>query len=172
MSVVDRLLEHNRTHASQLATPDLPARPRLGLAVVACMDARVDVAAVFGLAPGDAHVIRNAGGIVTDDVLRSLLISQRLLGTTEVALLHHSDCGMTTFRDEDLAARVAEEVGQPLPFSLGAFADLEESVRHSIARLRECPFLPHRERIRGFVYEVETGRLREVTGKPGTAPRE
>jgi len=139
-------------------------RPASGVAIVACMDARLCLERLLGLQPGDAHVLRNAGGIVTDDMLRSLTLSQRLLGTREVMLVHHTDCGMTSFRDEELAEAIAAEVGARPPFALGAFEDAAEDVRRSIAAVRGCPFLPHRDAVRGFLYEVETGRLREIAG--------
>lgn len=132
------------------------------VAVVACMDARLDPHAILGLVSGDAHVIRNAGGVVTDDVIRSLVISQRLLGTSEIILVHHTDCAMLTFRDDDVRARIAAEVGIRPPFALEAFADLDADVRQSIARIHASPFLPHKS-VRGFVYEVETRALREVS---------
>jgi carbonic anhydrase len=138
-----------------------PVRPT-HVAVVACMDARLDPHAILGLASGDAHVIRNAGGVVTDDVIRSLVISQRLLGTSEIILVHHTDCAMLTFRDDDAKARITAEVGIRPPFALEAFADLDADVRQSIARIHASPFLPHKS-VRGFVYEVETGALREVS---------
>ena len=138
------------------------ARPALKVAVVTCMDARINVFALFGLAEGDAHVLRNAGGVVTDDVVRSLLISQRLLGTREVILIHHTDCGMLTFRDDEVKAQVEADTGVRPPFALEAFPDLEADLRQSVARLKSSPFLPHLDRVRAFAYEVETGRLREV----------
>ncbi len=162
MPVVDDLLRNNRGYAESYASQGLSARPTLGVAVVVCMDARIDVHAALGLRQGDAHVIRNAGGIVTDDVLRSLLISQRLLGTREVMLIHHTGCGMLDFTDEELAAAVERDTGVRPPFALGAFRDLDEDVRHSIAVISGCEYLPHREVVRGFVYDVVTGRLREV----------
>lgn len=136
-------------------------RPRLGVAVVACMDSRIDVFRIFGLEAGDAHVIRNAGGVITDDVIRSLALSQRLLGTTEVVLVHHTGCGMLTFRDEELAEQIEAETGHRPPFALEAFADVDEDVRRSIARIEASPFVLHK-RIRGFVYDVDEGSLREV----------
>jgi carbonic anhydrase len=126
------------------------------------MDARLCVDRLLDLRPGDAHVLRNAGGTVTDDMLRSLTLSQRLLGTREVMLIHHTDCGMSSFRDEELAARIAAEVGRPPPFALGAFEDPVEDLRRSVATVRACPFVPHRDTVKGFLYEVETGRLREI----------
>jgi carbonic anhydrase len=126
------------------------------------MDARLDVHKILGLEEGDAHVIRNAGGVITDDEVRSLTISQRLLGTREIILIHHTDCGMLTFSDDDLKAQIHEEVGMKPHFSMESFSDLEEDVRQSVARIQASPFIPHKESVRGFVYEVETGRLREV----------
>ncbi|MDQ3862191.1 MAG: carbonic anhydrase [Actinomycetota bacterium] len=163
MSVTDELLENNAAYAASFEKGDLPLPPARGVAVVACMDARLDVHKILGLKEGDAHVIRNAGGLITDDEIRSLTISQRLLGTREVILIHHTDCGMLTFSDEDLRAQIHEEVGMKPHFSMESFSDLEEDVRQSIARIRHSPFIPHKESVRGFVYEVETGRLREVT---------
>jgi len=162
MSAVDDLLMNNEEFAWKFDGRGLPRSPSRGIAVVACMDARVDVYRLLGLALGDAHVIRNAGGVVTEDVVRSLLVSQRLLGTREIALVHHTDCGMQGVREEDVTAQVQAETARPLPFSLEAFDDLVTSVRESIARLRANPFLPHTDRIRGFIYDVETGRLAEV----------
>jgi carbonic anhydrase len=126
------------------------------------MDARLDVHKILGLEEGDAHVIRNAGGVITDDEVRSLTISQRLLGTREVILIHHTDCGMLTFSDDELKAQIHEEVGMKPHFSMESFLDLEEDVRQSVARIQHSPFIPHKESVRGFIYEVETGRLREV----------
>jgi carbonic anhydrase len=138
-------------------------KPTKGLAVVACMDARLDVWRILGLTEGDAHVIRNAGGVVTDDVVRSLMISQRLLGTTDIVLIHHTDCGMLTFTDDEVKRQVEQDVGIRPPFSLEAFEDLDVDVRQSIARIRASPFVPNTTNIRGLVYEVETGTLREVS---------
>jgi carbonic anhydrase len=137
--------------------------PARGVAVVACMDARLDVHKILGLEEGDAHVIRNAGGVITDDEIRSLTISQRLLGTREVVLIHHTDCGMLTFSDDELKAQIHEEVGVKPHFSMESFSNLEEDVRQSIARIKASPFVPHKESVRGFIYEVETGRLQEVS---------
>ena len=127
------------------------------------MDARLDVHKILGLEEGDAHVIRNAGGVITDDEIRSLTISQRLLGTREIILIHHTDCGMLTFSDDELKAQIHEEVGMKPHFSMESFSDLEEDVRQSIARIKASPFISHKQSVRGFIYEVETGRLREVT---------
>ena len=137
-----------------------PAGPRV--AIVACMDGRLHPTRILDLEAGEAQVIRNAGGTVTDDVIRSLTISQRMLGTTEIALIHHTDCGMTKFRDEELRSALREETGAEPEWAPGAFSDVEEDVRESIARIRSSPFIPHRDAIRGYVYEVETGRVREV----------
>jgi carbonic anhydrase len=143
-------------------TPDHAAAPRRKLAVLACMDARLDPARVLELEPGDAHVIRNAGGVVTDDALRSLAISQHLLGTEEIVLIHHTDCGMLTFTDEQFADRLEEETGSRPEWRAHTFSDLEQDVRDGIEQIRESPFVPRTDSVRGFVYEVETGRLREV----------
>ena len=143
-------------------------KPTRKLAVVACMDARLDVWRILGLSEGEAHVIRNAGGVVTDDVIRSLTISQRLLGTTDIVLIHHTDCGMLTFTDDEVKRQIERDVGIRPPFSLEAFPDLDEDVRQSIARIKASPFVPSSASIRGLVYEVETGKLREVPAEmPG-----
>ncbi len=165
MSSTDDLLTENASYAADFAasgTGSLPSTPRRRVAVVACMDARLDVYAALGLTPGDAHVIRNAGGVVTDDAIRSLAISQRLLGTEEIVLVHHTDCGMLTFGDDEFRASIERDTGIRPPWAAEAFGDLEGDVRQSIARVRASPFIPHKESVRGFVYEVETGRLREV----------
>jgi carbonic anhydrase len=162
MSVVDDLLGNNAQYAGRFAKGDLAMPPKKRLAIVACMDARLDLHQILGLAEGDAHVIRNAGGVVTDDVIRSLLISQRLLGTRDILLVHHTDCGMLTFRDDDLRQEIQRELGLKPPFALEAFADLDEDVRQSMARIEASPLIPHRDSVRGFVYDVRTGRLREV----------
>jgi carbonic anhydrase len=163
MSVTDELLENNAAYAESFEKGDLPLPPARGVAVVACMDARLDVHKILGLEEGDAHVIRNAGGVITDDEIRSLTISQRLLGTREVVLIHHTDCGMLTFSDDELKAQIHEEVGVKPHFSMESFSNLEEDVRQSIARIKASPFVPHKESVRGFIYEVETGRLQEVS---------
>jgi carbonic anhydrase len=162
MSVTDELLQNNAAYAEAFKKGDLPLPPAKGVAVVACMDARLDVHKILGLEEGDAHVIRNAGGVITDDEIRSLTISQRLLGTREIVLIHHTDCGMLTFSDEELRAQIHAEVGMKPHFSMESFSDLEEDVRQSIARIEHSPFIPHKDAVRGFIYEVETGRLREV----------
>jgi carbonic anhydrase len=160
MSVTDELLHNNEAYAASFQKGDLPLPPARGVAVVACMDARLDVHKILGLEEGDAHVIRNAGGVITDDEVRSLTISQRLLGTREVILIHHTDCGMLTFSDDELKAQIHEEVGMKPHFSMESFSDLEEDVRQSVTRIQASPFIPHKESVRGFIYEVETGRLR------------
>ncbi len=158
----DDLLEHNARYAAAFDRPDLPGPPRLARAVVACMDARLDVAAALGLDLGAAHVIRNAGGIVTDDVIRSLCLSQRALGTREIVLVHHTRCGVEGLDDEAFASAVEADVGQRPPWRFGGFADVEDDVRRSAQLLRDSPFVPHTDHIRGFVYDVDTGRLHEV----------
>ena len=163
MSVTDDLLRNNEAYAESFEKGDLPLPPAKGVAVVACMDARLDVHKILGLEEGDAHVIRNAGGVITDDEVRSLAISQRLLGTREIVLIHHTDCGMLTFTDDELKQQIHEEVGMKPHFSMESFSDLEEDVRQSTARIQASPFVPHKDAVRGFVYEVETGRMREVT---------
>ena len=162
MSLTEELLRNNAIYAESFEKGDLPLPPARGVAVVACMDARLDVHKILGLEEGDAHVIRNAGGVITDDEIRSLTISQRLLGTREIVLIHHTDCGMLTFSDDELKAQIHEEVGMKPHFSMESFCDLEEDVRQSVARIQASPFIPHKESVRGFVYEVESGRLREV----------
>ena len=163
MSVTDDLLRNNEGYAASFDKGDLPLPPAKGVAVVACMDARLNVYGMLGLQGGDAHVIRNAGGVITDDEIRSLAISRRLLGTSEIVLIHHTDCGMLTFSDDELKAQIQEDVGLKPHFALESFADLEEDVRQSIARIKASPFIPNKDSVRGFVYEVETGRLREVS---------
>jgi carbonic anhydrase len=163
MSVTDELLENNRRYAQGFDKGELPLPPAKKVAVVACMDARLIPTRVLGLNEGDAHVIRNAGGIVTDDEIRSLAISQHLLGTEEVILIHHTDCGMLTFTDQELEQRLRDETGQSPGWRAGAFGDLEQDVRDSIRKVVESPFIP-RKNVRGFVYDVHTGELREVTG--------
>ena len=163
LSTSDQLLADNREYAAGFDKADLPAQPAMKVAVLACMDARLDPAKALGLEEGDAHVIRNAGGIVTDDAIRSLAISQNLLGTEEIVLIHHTDCGMLKFTDEEFKERLERELGHRPEWDSGAFEDLECNVRTSIARIGASPFIPHKGSIRGFVYEVETGRLREVS---------
>jgi carbonic anhydrase len=162
MSVTDDLLANNARYAETFSGP-LPLPPAKQLAVVACMDARLNVYAILGLADGEAHVIRNAGGVVTDDEIRSLAISQRLLGTQEIILIHHTDCGMLTFTDDGFKRSVQDDTGIKPEWAAEAFPDLDEDVRQSIARIKASPFVPHTDQVRGFVFDVATGRLREVT---------
>jgi carbonic anhydrase len=163
MTVTDELLKNNAEFARDFRKGDLPMPPGKGLAVVACMDARLNVYALLGLEEGQAHVIRNAGGVVTDDVIRSLAISQHLLGTREVLLVHHTDCGMLTFTDDEVKADLEAATGLRPHFALEAFGDLERDIRQSIARIKHSPFVVHKDSIRGFVYDVHTGALQEVT---------
>jgi carbonic anhydrase len=162
MSVTDELLRNNEQYAEHFDKGDLALPPARGVAVVACMDARLHVSKILGLEEGDAHIIRNAGGVVTDDEIRSLSISQRLLGTGEIILIHHTDCGMLTFTDDDFRRQIQHDTGIRPEWAAEAFPDLDEDVRQNIARIKASPFLPHKDAVRGFVYEVETGRLREV----------
>jgi carbonic anhydrase len=162
MSTTDDLLRNAQAYADSFDKGDLPLPPARKVAVLACMDARLDPNAVLGLQEGDAHVIRNAGGVVTDDAIRSLAISQRLLGTEEVVVIHHTGCGMLTLNDDEFKRSIQEEVGIKPTWSAESFGDLDEDVRQSVARIRASPFIPRKDSIRGFVYEVETGRLREV----------
>src|SRR4051812_39540759 len=162
MSATDEVLKNNETYAEGFDKADLPLPPAKKLAVVACMDARLDVHAMLGIAEGDAHVIRNAGGVVTDDEIRSLAISQRLLGTNEIVLIHHTDCGMLTFTDDDFKRQVQDDTGIKPEWAVESFTDLDEDVRQSIGRIKANPFIPNKDSVRGFVYEVETGKLREV----------
>jgi carbonic anhydrase len=163
MSSTDELLANNEAYAASFDKSDLPLPPAKKVAVVACMDARLNVYSALGLQEGDAHVIRNAGGVVTDDAIRSLAISQRLLGTEEIVLIHHTDCGMLTFSDDDFKQAIERDSGIRPAWAAEAFEDLEGDVRQSIARIKASPFLPRKDGVRGFVYEVETGRLREVS---------
>ena len=163
MSVTDELLKNAEAYAEGFDKSDLPAPPGKKVAVVACMDARLNPYGLLGLVEGDAHVIRNAGGVITDDEIRSLAISQNLLGTEEIVLVHHTDCGMLTFTDEEFAAKLEDETGSKPDWSAEAFSDLDENVRKSMAQIKESPFIPKKDSVRGFVYEVESGRLREVT---------
>ncbi|MCY4625403.1 MAG: carbonic anhydrase [Chloroflexi bacterium] len=163
MSAIDDVLQGNAQYAAGFDKGGLPLPPARGLAVVACMDARLDVHGLLGISAGDAHVIRNAGGVVSDDAIRSLLISQRLLGTREVMLIHHTDCGMLTFRDDDVKDAIQADTGLRPSFSLEAFGDLEGDVRQSMARIQTNPFIPNKDQVRGFVYDCATGRLNEVS---------
>jgi carbonic anhydrase len=162
MSVTDDLVRNNDDYASSFKKGDLPLPPAKKLAVLACMDARLDVHKILGIQEGDAHVIRNAGGVVTDDAIRSLAISQRLLGTKEIVLIHHTDCGMLTFKDDDVKSQIEKETGIRPAFALEAFGDLDEDVKQSIARIKASPFIPNKSSVRGFVYDVRTGKLNEV----------
>jgi carbonic anhydrase len=162
MSVIDQLLEHNRAFAARFPNREhMDVRPARRLAVVACMDSRLDVFAALGLDQGEAHVLRNAGGVITDDVIRSLAISQLRLGTREILLIHHTDCGMEKVTDDGFRAELHELSGMAPSFAIESFRDVDENVRQSIRRIRSSPFIPHREHVRGFVYDVDTGELRE-----------
>jgi carbonic anhydrase len=161
MTATDDLLANNAEYAASFSGP-LPLPPAKGVAVLACMDARLDVYRLLGLHDGDAHVIRNAGGVVTDDAIRSLTISQRLLGTTEIVLIHHTDCGMLTFTDDTFKADIQGDTGIKPHWSAEAFSDLEDDVRQSIARIKASPFVPNKDSVRGFVFDVTTGKLTEV----------
>jgi carbonic anhydrase len=159
----DRLLQNARAYAERFDESDLGMAPSKRVAVLACMDARLIPTRVLGLSEGEAHVIRNAGGVVTEDAIRSLSLSQHLLGTEEIVLIHHTDCGMLKVTDEEFAARLEEAAGRRPEWSAEAFSDLEQDVRDSIARLKQSPFIPHKDSIRGFVYDVKKGELREVS---------
>jgi carbonic anhydrase len=163
VSVIDEVLKNNEEYSRSFTKGDLPLPPAKHLAVVACMDARLDIHGLLGLDEGDAHVIRNAGGVATDDAIRSLVISQRLLGTREILLIHHTDCGMLTFTDDQLKQQIQQEVGIRPQFALEAFSSLEEDVRQSIGRIKASPFIVHKDVVRGFIYDVKTGRLNEVS---------
>ena len=167
MSVTDDYLSNNRAYAATFTGP-LPLPPSKHIAVVACMDARLDVYRILGLADGESHVIRNAGGVVTDDEIRSLAISQRLLGTEEIILIHHTDCGMLTFTDDAFKAGIAEEIGIKPPWSAESFSDPAADVRQSINRIRHSPYIPHTDKVRGFVFDVATGLLDEVDAAGAT----
>jgi carbonic anhydrase len=162
MSVTDEYLANNARYAEAFIGP-LPLPPSRNIAVVACMDARLNVYGLLGLNEGEAHVIRNAGGVITDDEIRSLAISQRLLGTREIILIHHTDCGMLTFTDDAFKRSIQDETGIKPPWSAESFADLDEDVRQSIARIKASPFIPQTGAVRGFVFDVATGKLREVS---------
>ncbi|OZD64139.1 beta-class carbonic anhydrase [Rhodococcus sp. 06-1460-1B] len=163
MTVTDQYLENNKAYAAQFGGP-LPLPPSKHIAVVACMDARLDVYRILGLADGEAHVIRNAGGVITDDEIRSLAISQRLLGTKEIILIHHTDCGMLTFTDDEFKNDLQEETGLKPNWAAESFPDLNRDVRQSLARIELSPFVTKHESLRGFVFDVATGKLNEVTG--------
>ncbi len=163
MSVIDELLDNNARYVDTFDKGDAPLPPGRNLAIVACMDARLDPHRMLGLEEGDAHVIRNAGGVVSDDAIRSIVISQRLLGTREIMLIHHTDCGMLTFRDDDVKDSIEADTGLRPSFALEAFGDLDQDIRQSIARIKASPFVPNKDHIRGFVYDCATGRLKEVS---------
>jgi carbonic anhydrase len=163
VSVIDDLVRNADDYRDSFQSGDLPLPPAKQVAIVACMDARLNPYGLLGLHEGDAHVIRNAGGVITDDEIRSLSISQRLLGTQEIMLIHHTDCGMLTFRDDDFRRQIQQDTGIKPEWAVETFDDLDNDVRQSIARINASPFIPNKDNVRGFVYEVETGRLREVT---------
>ena len=162
MSQTEQLLRNNEAYAKTFKKGSLPLPPSRKVAVLACMDARLDVHKILGLEEGEAHVIRNAGGAATDDAIRSLVISQRLLGTQEIILIHHTDCGMLTFTDDEVKKKIQSETGIRPQFALEAFPNLDEDVRQSIGRIKASPFVPRKDRIRGFVYDIKTARLREI----------
>jgi carbonic anhydrase len=162
MSVTDELLANAQRYAETFDRSDLAMPPAKRIAIVACMDARLNLYGLLGLSEGDAHVIRNAGGVITDDEIRSLAISQRLLGTEEIILIHHTDCGMLTFTDDDFRRQIQHDTGIKPEWAAEAFDDLEEDIRQSIARIKSSPFIPAKDHVRGFVYDVETGRMSEV----------
>jgi carbonic anhydrase len=162
MSAIDRLVANNNAFAGSLPAKHLDVHPSRALAIVTCMDSRLDVFAALGLADGEAHVLRNAGGVITDDVIRSLAVSQRRLGTREVMLIHHTDCGMQKLTDDGFRAELQEATGVAPAFAIESFADIDVDVRQSILRVRRSIFLPHRDHVRGFVYDVDTHQLREI----------
>jgi carbonic anhydrase len=164
-SEIDRLVDEARAHEADFEGPRA-AIPAKHVAIVTCMDSRIDIFRIFGLGSGEAHILRNAGGLVSDDMLRSLVLSQRRLKTREVILMHHTACGLHGTDEAELVAEIAADSGSAPPYEFGAFADLDEAVRRAIVRVREHPYLPHRENVRGFVYDVQTGRLREVDVPP------
>jgi carbonic anhydrase len=163
MAVSDQLIDNNRSYAASELWGEAAAPSLTHVAVVTCMDARIDPVRMLGLRAGDAHVLRNAGGVVTEDTVRSLMISQRLLGTSEIIVIHHTDCGMLKFRDDELKDMVEAETGIRPPFDTEAFSDLDHDVRESVARIQGNPFIPQTQVVRGFVYDVDSRRLREVT---------
>ena len=163
MSVIDELVKNAEAYGESFEAGDLPSPPAKRVAIVACMDARLNPYGLLGLSEGEAHVIRNAGGVITDDEIRSLTISQRLLGTEEVMLIHHTDCGMLTFRDDEFRRQIEKETGIKPAWACETFEDVDDDVRQSIARIKASPFIPKKDRVRGFVYDVSNGRLREVT---------
>ena len=161
MTVTDQYLENNKKYAANFQGP-LPLPPKNQIAVLACMDARINVYGALGIQEGESHVIRNAGGVVTDDEIRSLSISQRLLGTKEIILIHHTDCGMLTFSDDEFKKSIQDETGIKPEWAAEAFSDLEVDVKQSIARIKQSPFIPHTDSVRGFIFDVATGLLNEV----------
>jgi len=161
MSFTDELLENNRAYAASFSGP-LPLPPAKNIAVLACMDARINVYGVLGLEEGQSHVIRNAGGVVTADEIRSLAISQRLLGTKEIILIHHTDCGMLTFTDDEFKEGIRKETGLKPEWAAESFNDIASDVRQSISRIKASPFIPHTDAVRGFIFDVATGILEEV----------
>jgi carbonic anhydrase len=163
LSVTDELLSNAESYAASFTKGDLPMPPGRKIAIVACMDARLNPYGLLGLNEGDAHVIRNAGGVITDDEIRSLAISQRLLGTEEIILIHHTDCGMLTFTDDEFKRSIQDELGIKPEWAAEAFPDLEEDVRQSLARVNASPFIPNKSSVRGFVYDVHTGELNEIS---------
>ena len=162
MSAIDELFDNNRTYAASLPPQHLDLFPRRRLAIVTCMDSRLDVFAALGLGSGEAHILRNAGGVITDDVIRSLAVSQRRLGTREVMLIHHTDCGMQKITDDGFRAELQQTTGMAPAFAIESFSDVDANVRQSVLRVRQSPFLPHRDGVRGFVYDVDAHALREV----------
>ncbi|HZO35898.1 MAG TPA: carbonic anhydrase [Solirubrobacteraceae bacterium] len=162
MDVIDELVANNRSFADSIPATHLDVRPSRQLAIVTCMDSRLDVFAALGLQDGEAHVLRNAGGVITDDVIRSLAVSQRRLGTREVMLIHHTDCGMQTLTDDGFRAELQAATGVAPAFAIESFTDIDADVRQSILRVRRSPFVPHRDRVRGFVFDVDDHRLREI----------
>ena len=163
MSETDQMLSANEAYVASFDKGELPMPPGRKTAVVACMDARLNVYGALGLSEGDAHVIRNAGGVISDDAIRSLAISQRLLGTEEIILIHHTDCGMLTFTEDGFKRAIQDEVGIKPAWGVETFTDLDEDVRQSIARIQASPFIPRKRSVRGFVYDVKSGELNEVT---------
>jgi len=166
VSLIDELVANNRAFAERFDRGHLDLQPSRRLAIVTCMDSRIDVFAALGLGDGDAHVLRNAGGLITDDVIRSLAISQRRLGTEAIMLIHHTDCGMQSITDDGFRAELQQATGMAPAFAIESFTDVDANVRQSILRVRRSPFLLHRDRVRGFVYDVDSGRLREVPPSP------
>jgi carbonic anhydrase len=163
MSVIDELVHHADRYAETFDKGDLPRIPAKSVAIVTCMDARINLAALLGLGEGDAHMIRNAGGVVAGGELRSLAVSQRLLGTTEIAVILHTDCGMRTFSDADFRAELEAETGARPTWTPVTFSEPEDDVRQNVKRILDDPFIPHKKSVRGFIYDVKTGRLREVS---------